>query len=377
MTMYDKSETDCVQHVVLQATPFCNIDCSYCYLPDRDQRELMSAEVLEALADLLLAKDDDTQILEIRWHAGEPLAAGRAFYENAIALLTRLLGQRFELRHSLQTNATLITDDWCEFFVAHGVRVGVSLDGPESLHDRHRRTRNDRGTFGLAMRGVERLQRHNVAFDTISVVDSETLRQQDEFLDFLQSISPRSVGINVEESEGLHQSQAFETVDFEPAYTTFLERLLVWERLTGIPVREFDRIRQSIAAEGYSAPNEQARAFGFLNVDVKGDVYTFSPELVGQAHLQYRSFAVGTVWSSWEELQQHPVMHKQEKAVAAGVARCAQECDYFSVCGGGAPANKLFENGSFDSTETAMCRCTVKYPTEVYITDRERVAVSS
>ncbi|GAA4681546.1 GRRM system radical SAM/SPASM domain protein [Streptomyces chumphonensis] len=360
-----------VQHVVLQATPFCNIACTYCYLPDRSRFEVMRLEVVDAVAELLASAESDAEVLEVRWHAGEPLTAGPSFYAEAVALMASRLSGRYEVRHSVQTNAILVDRDWCRLFKNHSFRVGVSIDGPEEINDAHRLTRRGEGSFRKAMRGVARLREEGVPFDTISVVTPATLGRQERFLDFLENLAPRSVGFNVEETEGSHQSASLASADFEPAWQGFLERLVGWEKRTGIPVREFDRIRRSIAGSGFGAVNEQARPFGFINVDVDGNLYTFSPELVGLTHSAYGSFAIGDVWTPWPSLHASASLKAQATSIADGVEGCRRRCEYFSVCGGGAPANKLFENGTFDSDETAMCRCTVKDVTDVVVRDIE------
>jgi len=148
--------------LILQPTPFCNIDCSYCYLPDRGDRSRMTVETVAAVAQRLLEDGLLGPELSVVWHAGEPLAAPPDFYEAAFGVLQQALGAHSELTHCIQTNATLIDERWCELFLRHGVKIGVSIDGPAALHDRHRRTRGGRGTHAQVMRGVALLRRHGI-----------------------------------------------------------------------------------------------------------------------------------------------------------------------------------------------------------------------
>src|SRR5580700_1470841 len=127
--------------LVVQPTPFCNINCSYCYLPDRQSTKRMSASVLEQTLRWVFAGDLVREPFCVLWHAGEPLTVPVAFYENATELLHRLNVSQVPFVQSIQTNATLIDAEWCRFFVEHHVDVGVSIDGPHFLHDRNRRTR--------------------------------------------------------------------------------------------------------------------------------------------------------------------------------------------------------------------------------------------
>src|SRR5262245_37581909 len=129
-----------LQLLVLQPTPFCNLDCSYCYLPDRGDTRRMSLETLDRalrwVADSGLVREP----FSLLWHAGEPLVVPVAWYEEAAALLRRYGEGQPPVTQSVQTNATLIDKEWCGYFRRRDIEVGVSVDGPAFLHDRHRRT---------------------------------------------------------------------------------------------------------------------------------------------------------------------------------------------------------------------------------------------
>jgi len=107
--------------LVIQPTALCNLDCRYCYVPDRQNPERLPFPLLEKLLLAVrtsnLAREQSS--LKILWHAGEPLAAGVDFFRQAFELTERLIGDRWQIRHAIQTNATLITDAWCELFQAH------------------------------------------------------------------------------------------------------------------------------------------------------------------------------------------------------------------------------------------------------------------
>ncbi|MBA4178573.1 MAG: hypothetical protein C0505_18735 [Leptothrix sp. (in: Bacteria)] len=157
---------DCVPRLrtrllVLQPTPFCNMACSYCYLPARDKRSRMPlATVRQAarrLADDGLAGD----ALTVVWHAGEPLVLPPGYYAAAFEAIAAAL-PGVAVTHAMQTNATLISDAWCRFFVQHGVAVGVSVDGPPALHDACRRTRRGGGTSARVQAGLARLRAPDV-----------------------------------------------------------------------------------------------------------------------------------------------------------------------------------------------------------------------
>src|SRR6478672_10644792 len=170
--------------VVIQPTPFCNLDCSYCYLPDRSNKGKMTLETLEKTFAWVFSSGLVRAPFTLLWHAGEPMVLPAAFYRQATELLVESNTSGFEVTQSFQTNATLLDDDWCDFLLRHNVHVGVSVDGPAFLHDRHRRTRQGAGTLDRVLRGIRLLHEHNVGFDVISVLTADSLLYPDELFDF-------------------------------------------------------------------------------------------------------------------------------------------------------------------------------------------------
>lgn len=173
---------------MLQPTPFCNIACDYCYLAERDTRRRMSLEVVEAAVENVRASGMLGASLGVVWHAGEPFAVPRTFYEAAFATVEKRIPCSVALSHSIQTNGTPIDDRWAALFPRRGLRVGVSLDGPAFVHDAHRRTRDGKPTHERLMRGIDALRRHRVAFYAIAVVTETSLDHADAIADFFNAI---------------------------------------------------------------------------------------------------------------------------------------------------------------------------------------------
>jgi uncharacterized protein len=114
--------------------------------------------------------------------------------------------------------------------------------------------------------------------------------------------------------------------------------------------------------------NEQAEPFAILSVDHAGSFSTFSPELLGLSSARYGDFRFGNVWSDpIRAVQQQPRFEQIVSEINEGILRCNRECDYFTVCGGGAPVNKLAEQGSFSATETIYCRLTCQAVTRAVL----------
>ena len=192
--------------LVLQPTSFCNIDCDYCYLPDRQVKARMSHDTLKKVLANLAHDEAFGGQLEILWHAGEPLTVGIDYYKKARAIIDETIPRDIRVRQAIQTNATLVDEAWCAFFRENEINVGVSLDGPQRHHDRHRKTRAGAGTFDRAMRSIALLQEKGVDFYVISVLATPALGEAQALLDFAAENGIRRLCFNVEETEGVRVS---------------------------------------------------------------------------------------------------------------------------------------------------------------------------
>ena len=110
-----------IDMLIIQSTPFCNIDCAYCYLPNRSSKQRMSETTLVRTFERVFTSAFLSDALTVLWHAGEPLSAGMAYYERAFDLLNQIKPSRLSIRHSFQTNGILVTQSWIDFFKAHNV----------------------------------------------------------------------------------------------------------------------------------------------------------------------------------------------------------------------------------------------------------------
>ncbi len=194
-----------IAHVVMQTTPFCNIDCKYCYLPDRRSKERMEPALVRRLAERVAEYQDGSEPVKWYWHAGEPLTVGldhfRACHE-AVAAGAPALADSF--RYHVQTNGILIDDAWAQFFKQHRYGIGISIDGPADIHNANRVTRNGVGTFDKVVSGLKRLQDAGLHPAVLAVVSSASLDRPEELLATFAELGADSVAFNFEEMEGTH-----------------------------------------------------------------------------------------------------------------------------------------------------------------------------
>jgi uncharacterized protein len=374
----DLTSRQFVNLLILQPTPFCNIDCDYCYLPERTSTRRMTLDTLERTIERVLGSGLVGPKLSIVWHAGEPLALPISFYEQAFQLIEKLADR--EIDHSLQTNGMLLNDRWCEFIKRHRIKVGVSIDGPAFIHDAHRKTRGGKGTHAQAMAGAAMLRKHKIDFHVIAVITAESLDHADQIFNFFLDQDICRVGFNIEEVEGVNTGSTLTGETVGARMKAFFERMHSLQKACGgrVSIREFDRAYQSIALSsnddgenGYKH-NDQVVPFGIISVDHEGKFSTFSPELLAMKSETYGDFFFGNMET--QDIRDALESEKFQKVFAdieTGVRQCAESCEYYAFCGGGAPSNKYYENGSFASTETMFCRYTIQWPLDIVLADLE------
>src|SRR5579862_9003019 len=171
----------------------CNLDCSYCFYLDREADPYeslpgrrMCDETLERLVDtwLFYSYPRSTFVFQ----GGEPTLAGPAFYEKLCAMQQTYGRDGHIISNSLQTNGILLDERWCGLFRKYDWLIGLSLDGPEDMHDRYRVNRNGKGTWKQVMNGLETLQRASVAFNVLCVLSQANVEKPREVYTFFRSL---------------------------------------------------------------------------------------------------------------------------------------------------------------------------------------------
>ncbi|KDN28811.1 anaerobic sulfatase maturase [Vibrio fortis] len=173
----------------------CNIDCTYCYylgkqgLLDYSSRSssIMDSSLLENYIKQYIQAQNTPEIV-FSWHGGEPTLLGVDYYKSVVELQARYCPKESTIVNDIQTNGTLLNDEWCKFFKQHDFMVGVSIDGPEAIHNHYRKNRAGRGTFEKTMRGIELLKKHQVTFATLTCVNDVSSTNPLDVYRFLRDI---------------------------------------------------------------------------------------------------------------------------------------------------------------------------------------------
>jgi uncharacterized protein len=355
------------QLVVLQPTPFCNINCRYCYLPNRTSTARMTSETVGRILEEVFSSSLVADPLTIAWHAGEPMVLPLSFYHDAYQRMEQLNTQKRHVITTFQTNGTRITQEWCDFFNLHQVTIGISLDGPQFLHDRSRIDRAGRGTFAQTMRGIELLQRNGIQPSILMVLTSEALEYPDEIWEFFAGHHLTQIGFNIEEINGAHTDSSLLSKTDKSRYKRFLTRMFELQASAQSPLslREVETIMTRIFLLKRPVQSIENRPMAMLSFDYQGNVSSFASELLTMTHPHYRKLHLGNIHErTLEEMRFSEKLLQMNAEIQEGVTQCQQTCNYFAFCGGGSPANKLSEHGTFACTETMHCQLKIQAATD-------------
>ena len=192
----------------------CNLACNYCYYLEKSNlykhqpKRQMSEELLERFVKDYIEAQTMNEVV-FTWHGGEPTLRPLSFYQKAVELQKKYARGRI-IHNSLQTNGTLLTDEWCRFLKANNWLVGISIDGPEAFHDRYRRDSQGRPSWQKVMEGIQLLQHYGVEWNAMAVVNRYNADHPQAFYRFFKSIGCQYIQFtpiverNVQHADGRH-----------------------------------------------------------------------------------------------------------------------------------------------------------------------------
>ena len=241
--------------LIKPASAVCNLDCTYCFYLDRDAdpykslpARRMSEETLERLVDGYLFYSYPNSVFAFQ--GGEPTLAGPAFFEKLVELQRRYGRDGQSVSNSLQTNAILLDERWCELFRATSWLIGVSIDGPESMHDAYRFSKGGQGTWKQVMRAIELLQKQRVDFNVLCVLSQANVDKAKEVYRFF-----RSLGIDYVQyiplAEFDAQGNPYPFTITPAQYGRFLTETfdLWWPDRRRVRIRFFDNLAEAAAGQ--------------------------------------------------------------------------------------------------------------------------------
>ncbi len=352
--------------------PVCNLNCTYCFYLEKEKlfgdKETfrMSDEVLEAYIKQTI-ESQSAPTVEFIWQGGEPTLLGVDYFRNVVRLQKKY-AQGKTIHNAFQTNGVLLNDEWCTFFKENNFLVGISIDGPEEIHNRYRLTKNNQGSFSLVMRGMECLKKHEVDFNTLTSVQRENAYKALEVYHFLKkegssfmqfipivervSAQPLESGLKLLPSYAKVPAPVTDWSVEPKQYGIFLSEIFdEWVRndVGRVFVQIFD-----VALEAWFGMEPSLCIFHktcgeALAIEHNGDVYSCD-------HYVFPENRLGNILQvPLEKLVSSEQQIQFGKDKEATLPRYCRECAYRFVCNGGCPKDRFIKTPDGEEGLNYLC----------------------
>jgi len=351
-------------HVVAKPIgPVCNLNCEYCFYLEKQalfgpgEQYRMTDKVLSAFIAGYVSSQP-TPAVEFVWQGGEPTLLGIDFFKRVVKLQKPFAGLK-TITNSLQTNGTLLTEKWCRFLKKNNFMVGLSLDGPQEIHDRYRCDRKGNGSFDKVMRGLRLLQEHEVAYNVLACVARETARQplevyrffKEQGVEFIQFVplierlpaaAEQSLGLKLAGPAVLHREEL--NTDVTPwtvvpeDYGEFLIATYEeWVRndVGTTFVMNFEWALNAWIGNPSPVCVHATQCGRSLVIEHNGDVYACD-------HSVYPQYRLGNIATdALNEMAQRSLRSGFGVAKESALPRRCRECDVLKACQGGCPNHRF------------------------------------
>ncbi|PWC13364.1 anaerobic sulfatase maturase [Brenneria corticis] len=354
-------------HLMAKPTSFqCNLSCEYCFYLPKGKDVLQSPSPKRHMDDAVLRQyikqyieNWPTEEIMFAWQGGEPTLAGLDFYRRVLALQSQY-GKGRRIHNSLQTNGVLLNDAWAAFLAENHFLVGISVDGPRSLHDRFRKSNSGQSVFRQVIDGIERLRKHEVEFNLLAVVNSETAKYPREVYHFLTRelacphvqfipiVEPAAAagagqqfGELICRQNGLGETVMPWSVNGD-AYGKFMISVFdQWVRqdVGRVFVQLFDNTLAAWAGETPSLCVMQPTCGRALIIEQNGDIYSCD-------HFVTPEHRLGNIMTTPLSTLAYGKQQKKFSRRKTPSSPACQRCDYRFVCQGGCPKHRIIPLGN-------------------------------
>lgn len=322
--------------LIKPASAVCNLDCSYCFYLDRDAdpykalpARRMTLETLERLVDTYLFYSYPNSVFAFQ--GGEPTLAGLSFFQKLVEYQKQYGRNGQSVSNAMQTNAVLLTKDWCDLFREYNWLLGVSLDGPEDVHDRYRFNKGGQPTWRKVADAVELLQANKVEFNILCVLSDANVGQPRQLYRFFRSLGVDNIQfIPLAEFDGAGNALPF-TITAQQ-YGRFLCELfdIWWPDRRKVRIRFFDNLAEAVAGQKPGSCTMHETCDSYVVVEYNGDVYPCD-------FFVEKDWKLGNITlDSWAEIARRSRRYSFASKKTIAHPEC-QVCEYQSICHGGCP----------------------------------------
>jgi len=322
----------------------CNLDCHYCYYLEKErlypegEKFQMRYEVLEEYIIQHIDASPEA-VIRFSWHGGEPTVLGLDYFRKVVELQRKHLPPGKSIVNGVQTNGTLLDEEWCRFFAGEGFAVGLSLDGPPELHNRFRVTKDQRATHEQTMRGYELLQKHRVNTDILCVVNSQNVQFPLHVYRFFRQIKAQYISFlpMVEPQPDPNEGVCHLTVPAE-AWGKFLCTIFdEWRDndIGKVKVQIFEEAVRTAFNQEHSLCIFRPTCGDIPVVEHNGDFYSCD-------HYVDVEHRLGNITETpLVELLESPAQREFGEAKMDALPRYCRECEVRSMCNGECPKNRF------------------------------------
>lgn len=340
------------------AGSLCNLRCKYCYYLEKNElykdsrNHIITDELLEKFIKEYIEAQTMPEVL-FTWHGGETLMRPVSFYKKALEL-QRVYGRGRRIDNCIQTNGTLITDEWCQFFKENNFLVGVSIDGPQEFHDEYRKTATGKPTFRQVMKGINLLNKHGVEWNALAVVNDFNADYPLDFYHFFKEIGCHYIQFTpiveriIDRADGLTLAPGMQEggrmADFSVTaeqWGDFLCAIFdewVHHDVGNYYIQLFDATLANWVGQ---APGicTMARECGHAGVmEFNGDVYSCD-------HFVYPEHKLGNLHSQTiYEMMNSPKQKEFSKMKHLMLPQQCKECNFLFACHGECPKNRFVKD---------------------------------
>jgi uncharacterized protein len=336
----------------------CNLSCEYCYYlkkqslyPDEASFS-MPEDVLEHYILQHIETCPDP-VIAFSWHGGEPTLLGLEYFRKIVELQRKHQPVHRRIINGIQTNGTLLDEDWCRFLAAEHFAVGISLDGPQEMHDSHRLTKGGKPTHTLALRGYELLRNHGISCDILCVVHNRNVLHPREVYRFFKQIKATHIGFLplVEPLPDMEGAVSASTVPSE-AFGAFL--CTIFDEWTS---QDIGRVRIQIFEEAAGAALGQEHTLCIFKKTC-GDVPVLehNGDFFACDHFVDEKYRLGNIRKTpLVDLLESPAQRSFGQAKWDSLPRCCLECEVLSLCNGGCPKDRTLQAPDGEDGLSYLC----------------------
>ena len=329
-----------LNNIIIKTTNHCCLKCDYCYIESHQSKSAPVTIDLEKIKKLIIEylqlninSGDNT--IKLIWHGGEPLLAGLSYFKKIVEIEKKLVLPPYRIVNSITTNAVELDSEWISFFKENNFQLGISLDGPQNIHDKHRKFFSGAGSFEKVMEAIKTLQKFDMPFGVLTVITSETAKRPNELFNFF--LSNKIFNINF-----IPYSTPAEWLS-PTEYSCFLTNFFdLWFDLNNpeFYVRDFSNIIARIFGLE-SSMCEYSNCFGnYLGLDTNGDIY-MCDLLIGN-----KRFLIGNIKNdTLEQVLTSPQFTMLQKIARKNSPSC-QKCPLFLICTGGCMYRRFLGNSA-------------------------------